>query len=260
MSNRSPIISAAFKKRPLTARRHVVATLSQEILSNPATKAFPLESEHQLCRRFGISRVTVRLALGDLEHRGLIFRKHGRGTFAHGRSTHVPRHIGVLLKVPQASGNEILTEMLRGVHSVTTTLRCAIILINQSPEQWQPELANALSGVIVISEAVTTKELECLQNRKMPFLIFGDSHLQGPRILPSPTEASTNRDTRPLGATIDFFAAGQFAAEALSRAALTGEPMSNLIVRCVNPCGETSGTVSMGISSETFYTQKVISY
>src|SRR5262245_5276042 len=39
-----------------------------------------LPTEHQLAKRFGVSRVTVRGALGLLERSGLVSRQRGRGT------------------------------------------------------------------------------------------------------------------------------------------------------------------------------------
>lgn len=40
-----------------------------------------LPSEAELCRRFGVSRATVREALSRLEQRGVVIRRHGVGTF-----------------------------------------------------------------------------------------------------------------------------------------------------------------------------------
>ncbi|MFT4002044.1 MAG: phosphonate metabolism transcriptional regulator PhnF [Rhizobium sp.] len=42
-----------------------------------------LPTEPDLMRRFGVSRFTVRQALGHLEHRGLVRAEQGRGTFVH---------------------------------------------------------------------------------------------------------------------------------------------------------------------------------
>ena len=40
-----------------------------------------LPSERQLLKEYGVSRNTIRLALNDLEERGVIYRLHGKGTF-----------------------------------------------------------------------------------------------------------------------------------------------------------------------------------
>lgn len=40
-----------------------------------------MPSESEMMAAFGVSRITVRQALGDLQSEGLIFRVHGKGTF-----------------------------------------------------------------------------------------------------------------------------------------------------------------------------------
>ena len=40
-----------------------------------------IPSEHQLCRQFGVSRVTVRKALQGLTEEGVLVKRHGKGTF-----------------------------------------------------------------------------------------------------------------------------------------------------------------------------------
>ena len=40
-----------------------------------------LPKEEQLCKTFGVSRITIRKALGDLVLDGLISRKAGKGSF-----------------------------------------------------------------------------------------------------------------------------------------------------------------------------------
>jgi DNA-binding LacI/PurR family transcriptional regulator len=168
----------------------LVAALTDEILNSQEQSTFPIASEHQLCRRFNISRVTVRLALSDLENRGLIYRKHGKGTFAHGRSTRSHRYLGVLMKSPMAAEHRPIAEILRGAQTALASLRSALLLISTSPEHWRPEKASSLGGVIVLQQDVTGAELEILKDRKLPFLIVGESELPGPHIVLGQREAA----------------------------------------------------------------------
>jgi DNA-binding LacI/PurR family transcriptional regulator len=204
--------SKILNARPATARQHIVTVLAGEILDSPESKDFRIASEHQLCRRFNVSRVTVRLALGELESRKLIYRRHGKGTFAYGRSTRTNKDIGILLKTPHPSE---LVEILEGVASVTTPLGSRIILIRLSPDEWPQNLSECLAGVIVVAENVTINDLDNLKNRKLPFFIVGETDLPGPC-------ASISENN---------FVEGQRMAEALSQIAVTGGSVSDSLQR-----------------------------
>ncbi len=106
----------------------------------------------------------MRLALSDLENRGLIYRKHGKGTFAHGSATRVHRYLGILMKSPQATEHRPVTDMLRGAQMVMASLRSAILLASNPPEVWQPEKASSMGGVVVVPQNVTAQDLEVLRN------------------------------------------------------------------------------------------------
>lgn len=57
--------------------------LAAEIAAGRLAPGSRLPTEAELTRRFGVSRFTVRQALGHLETRGLVRAEQGRGTFVH---------------------------------------------------------------------------------------------------------------------------------------------------------------------------------
>ncbi|CAB3785620.1 HTH-type transcriptional repressor NagR [Paraburkholderia caffeinitolerans] len=65
--------------QPLHAR--IKDTLRTRILDGTYGPNSQMPSEYALCAMFGVSRITVRQALGDLRNEGLVFRVHGKGTF-----------------------------------------------------------------------------------------------------------------------------------------------------------------------------------
>lgn len=56
-------------------------TLREEINNQTLVPGQKLPSEDELAARFGVSRMTVRQGIGDLIDEGLLYRRHGVGTF-----------------------------------------------------------------------------------------------------------------------------------------------------------------------------------
>ncbi len=196
-------------------RHHVAAELTREILNRPESTDFLIASENQLCRRFGISRVTVRLALSDLEHRGLVYRRHGKGTFAHGSSTRGYRSLGILIHSSEALKHPGFVEIMRGILAAITPLRSSLVVITTSPVEWHSELVGNLAGIIALRQDIPSCELEVFKKRNLPFLHIREAHL-------------SVQDC-------NFFEIGQRAAQALSCAALTGGPVGEIKIRGINP-------------------------
>jgi GntR family transcriptional regulator len=63
----------------------IASLLREEIQQGRFEPTGKLPSEAALCLRFGVSRVTVRLALAKLEQEGTVARKQGKGTYAAGK-------------------------------------------------------------------------------------------------------------------------------------------------------------------------------
>ncbi|MBI0329406.1 GntR family transcriptional regulator [Burkholderia plantarii] len=69
----------ALPPRPLYEQ--IKDALRARILDGSYAPHSRMPSESELCLMYGVSRITVRQALGDLQKEGLVFRLHGKGTF-----------------------------------------------------------------------------------------------------------------------------------------------------------------------------------
>lgn len=70
-----------------------------------------LPSETELCDAYGVSRMTVRLAMGALENDGVIVREQGRGTFVAPPKQTVP-YFGSFLDDMAAQGRAVSTRLV----------------------------------------------------------------------------------------------------------------------------------------------------
>jgi len=76
----------ATELRPgLPLHEQISQHLRSEIEGGALMAHTALPSEHQLCRTYGVSRVTARRALQTLEGEGLIYRRQGLGSFVRDR-------------------------------------------------------------------------------------------------------------------------------------------------------------------------------
>lgn len=69
------------KNAPVPLYQQVKSALETEIREEKYTVEERLPSERELCERFGVSRMTARQAIKELEREGLVFSRVGKGTF-----------------------------------------------------------------------------------------------------------------------------------------------------------------------------------
>lgn len=69
------------EKSPLALYYQLKQILENKIVSGTWQVGEQIPTENELCELFGVSRITVREALAELEREGYITRKRGRGTF-----------------------------------------------------------------------------------------------------------------------------------------------------------------------------------
>lgn len=66
---------------PVPLYTQIKEILRDRILNGTYQAHDQMPSESELTKAFGVSRITVRQALGDLQKEGLIFKIHGKGTY-----------------------------------------------------------------------------------------------------------------------------------------------------------------------------------
>ncbi|WP_313518112.1 GntR family transcriptional regulator [Pseudomonas sp.] len=87
--------------------------LRAQILDGVFAPHTRMSSESELGEAYGVSRITVRQALGDLQKEGLIFKIHGKGTFvAKPKAVQNVSTLQGLSEAMSASGHEVLNRML----------------------------------------------------------------------------------------------------------------------------------------------------
>src|SRR5258706_6198424 len=69
------------RSNPLPLYYQLKEVLKQQIRAGHLAPHTPIPSEPELVTRYKVSRATVRQALSELVHEGLLYRQHGKGTF-----------------------------------------------------------------------------------------------------------------------------------------------------------------------------------
>jgi GntR family transcriptional regulator len=70
---------------PVSLHGQVMQDLLARIVDGRVKAGDALPTEQELCRQYGVSRITVRRAIADLAARGLVLRKRGIGSFVMAR-------------------------------------------------------------------------------------------------------------------------------------------------------------------------------
>lgn len=77
------VASTPIKDAGIPLHRQLFLCLRDRIYRGIYAPGTSIPNEAQLCELFGVSRITVRRALADLEAKGLLLRKQRLGTFVH---------------------------------------------------------------------------------------------------------------------------------------------------------------------------------
>lgn len=152
-----------------------------------------LPTESFLCREFGVSRQTVRSALGILEEKGLIFRRQGSGSYPTQAALGASRQIAVVL----ADKAEYLSPaLLRDMGRAASQAGCSLTCLETggSREREAEALAMLLrqSPAGIILEPITDvlgcfqeELLHRIQSSGIPLVYLGGRYgTEAPAVLP----------------------------------------------------------------------------
>lgn len=125
----------------------IYAQLRQMLVDHPQDPDRPLPAEPELARRFGVSRVTIRKTLEQLQRDGLILRVHGKGTYPAAPhpgqdKRNISGSVDNLLSIdPRSGARTLFWEMVDAAPEIATQLsspRCLRVvrlrLLNEVPQ------------------------------------------------------------------------------------------------------------------------------
>jgi DNA-binding LacI/PurR family transcriptional regulator len=163
-------------------RQQIADILHEEISAGRYASHDPLPGEHALCQRFQVSRMTLRLALGDLVQQGCIYRRHGSGTYVNPVRAILARPLALLLLEPQKAHTVGNVPLIAGAGSYLESVGSHLVLISTPPTRWDAEFLGSLAGVMVLPPLIDAADLARLARAQLPTLVVTESDLPCPGI------------------------------------------------------------------------------
>lgn len=140
--------------------------ITEWIISGQVRPGEKIYSENELVKMFGVSRHTVRQAVGDLVHEGLLYREQGAGTFCAYQKNQTMEQTPFLIHTSNTNGKNIgvittyisdyiFPSIIKGIEShltaqgYTLTLACTDNDVEKEKQCLQTMLSRNIDGLIV---------------------------------------------------------------------------------------------------------------
>ncbi len=157
--------------------------IKQEIISGRLAFGEKLPSENEFVRELGLSRMTVRSALSDLENDGFVRKLHGKGSFVcYSAEEQIPKRVDVLLDVTYAYFS---THYIKSISEVLSKHNYQFVIHDTRDDEGEIGVileqiaAGGPAGVIIqpshrasSSDDILRKSAVKLMQRGIPYVIF----------------------------------------------------------------------------------------
>lgn len=141
-----------------------------------------LPSEHELCRTFGASRITVRRALDDLAWQGVVEKRRGIGSFisdtaATRQCARSPKVAVVFPTLPDMLGAGNFSDMMRGIDCVLEEAGYSLVGVSafgNSTDRLMRTIAEiGPAGILYPFFSGTEADLSVLESLNVPIVFIG---------------------------------------------------------------------------------------
>ena len=141
-----------------------------------------IPSEHQLCRKFGISRRSVREALAELLSESFVYKVPGKGTFVTDREMKKEKAYSIAVGVYEIEGmlgSTVVAGYTSGIGSVATRhgYRFQWAITNPryaGDKSYYENMVNEghIDGIIIHDDLLSVENIKSLRRRKFPFVLL----------------------------------------------------------------------------------------
>ncbi|OGV63780.1 MAG: hypothetical protein A3K19_05040 [Lentisphaerae bacterium RIFOXYB12_FULL_65_16] len=173
----------------------------QRIRSGALKPDQALPSEPKIARDLGVSRNTIRQAMRDLEHEGLIYRVQGKGTFVRARGS-VRRTVALVLHDIAYTTHPFTSAMIRGLGEALENGGYSLDILPCGRDEDRANLsglAKSYDGFLLGSASMDKQTVARLIAEELPF-VFVKNYLP---------------DLKINAVLLDYVQAGRLAAEHL---------------------------------------------
>lgn len=180
-------LGVGFPRHRQKSRRHHISKteeaanqLREEISNGVHPENQPFYSEHELCERFTLSRMTVRNVLKILEAEGIIFRVPKKGTFLVPSRERTHLRLALLLDSEVYLNSPFLARVLQGLQQELVTQGASLLLPGGREGIHGLADKGRCNGALLLPGGFSGKELEDLRAMPVPVCRIAETEVPFP--------------------------------------------------------------------------------